>query len=183
MVAGTALLLVGIARAGAADVEIRTFAIQVDGKKSGEYQMNIKRQDDGSVVLTAQSDVRVTLLAIPVYTYSYHAVEVWKNGQLHHFESSGKEKGKDFAVRADVDGSMLRVQANGQEQRVRADVWTTSCWCLPAPNFRNSNVPLFGCGHRRRQGEHVAVHRRRADQGGRPGGELHPLPRHERCPP
>jgi hypothetical protein len=143
--AAAALLLLGVSVARAADVEIRTFDIQVDGKKSGNYQMTITHQPDGSVTLAAQSDVRVTLLAIPVYTYSYHSVEVWKNGLLQHFQSNGKEKSKEFSVRADVNGSTLRVQANGHEQQVRPDVWTTSCWCLPAPGFRNNNVPLFGC--------------------------------------
>jgi hypothetical protein len=143
--AGIGLVLFGQPRARAADVEIRTFSIQIDGKKSGDYQMTINHQDDGAVSLSTQSDVRVTLLAIPVYTYNYRAVEIWKNGRLQHFESNGKEKGKEFSVRADAAGANLHVVANGQEHSAPADVWTTSCWCLPAPGFRNNNVTLLGC--------------------------------------
>jgi Family of unknown function (DUF6134) len=139
------LLMLGLPPAWAADGETRAFTVQVDGKKVGDYRLTIQRQADGSVAVSAQSDVRVTLLGIPVYTYSYRGVEVWKGGCLQHLQSSGKEKGKDFAVRAVVDGTALRVQANGKERRIRADVWTSSCWQLPAPQFRNNSVVLLGC--------------------------------------
>ena len=103
--------------ARAADVETRNFTIQVDDKKSGDYQLTIQRQADGTISTAAHSEVRVTILAIPVYTYSYQGGEVWKDGRLIHFHSSGKENSKEFAIRADLDGSSLRVQANGQEHR------------------------------------------------------------------
>jgi hypothetical protein len=138
-----AALGVGAARAG--DGETRHFTILVDGKKSGDYRMIITGGTDGSVTLSAQSEVRVTLLGIPVYTFSYTGKEVWKAGRLQHFESRGKEKGKDFSVRVDVDGTALRVVANGQEHRVRADAWLTSCWHLPEARYRNNDVVLLGC--------------------------------------
>jgi hypothetical protein len=141
LVAG--FLLGGVCRAG--DVETRNFIVSVDGKKAGDYQLTITRQADGLISTSAHSEVKVTLLAIPVYTYSYQGAEVWKNGKLQHFHSSGQEKGKPFAIRADLDGSSLRVQANGEQRRVSADVWMTSCWQLPATEYRNNNILLMGC--------------------------------------
>jgi hypothetical protein len=129
----------------AADIETRQFVVMVDGKKAGDYQLAITRQPDGTISTSARSEVKVTVLAIPVYTYSYQGAEVWKNGKLQHFQSSGKEKGKEFAVRADLDGTNLNVQANGEQRRVSPDVWMTSCWQLPAAEYRNSNVMLLGC--------------------------------------
>jgi hypothetical protein len=144
LAAGGALALgQGVARAG--DIETRLFTITVDGKKSGDYKMVIQRHGDGTVTLDAQSDVRVTILAIPVYTFSYRGAEVWKAGRLQRFESSGKEKGKEFSVRASLDGADLRVVANGEEHRVRADAWLTSCWQLPEARYRNGEVVLLGC--------------------------------------
>jgi hypothetical protein len=140
------LLMPDAGRAGAAEGETRNYTIQVDGKHAGDYQLIIQPQPDGALVVSAQSDVRVTVLAVPVYTYSYRGQEVWKNGRLQHFESGGKEKGKDFAVRADADGPGLRVQANGREYRARPDVWTTSWWQLPEARYRNAELPLLGCG-------------------------------------
>jgi hypothetical protein len=145
LLAAAALQALGLAQAAAADTETRIFAVNVDGKKAGDYQMVIQRQDDGTVVFQARSDVRVTLLAIPVYTYSYQGREVWKAGALQHFQSTGKEKGKDFAIRADLDGSTIKVVANGQEGHVPADVWMTSCWQLPPARYRNADVQLLGC--------------------------------------
>jgi hypothetical protein len=145
VIAAAGALTLGQSAARAADVETRFFTINVDGKKSGDYKMVIQRQGDGTVTLSAQSEVRVTILAIPVYTFSYRGSEVWKAGRLQHFESTGKEKGKDFTVRADLDGADLRVVANGQEHRVRADAWLSSCWQLPEARYRNNNVVLLGC--------------------------------------
>jgi len=145
LLAATALLAPGSQRARASDIEGRDFTITVDGKQAGDYHMTIRGQDDGTVTLSAQSDVRVTILAVPVYTYSYRGQEVWKNGRLLQFHSSGDEKGKAFDVSAVADGAGLRVTANGQEHRTRPDVWTTSCWQLPPAQYRNADVALLGC--------------------------------------
>jgi len=145
VLAAAGILVFGLPQARAAGIETRTFAIQVDGKKAGDYQLTIQSQPDGSLNVSARSDVCVRVLGVPVYTYSYRAQEVWKAARLQHFQSSGKEKGKDFAVQADLDGQALRVRANGQEQRVRPDVWTTSCWQLPEARYRNNDVTLLGC--------------------------------------
>ena len=145
VLAAAIVLVLDLPQAWAADVETRNYTIQVDGKKAGDYRLTIQAQGDGSVAVSAVSDVRVTVLAIPVYTYSYRGREVWKNGRLQHLESTGKEKGKEFNVRVDRDGSSLHVYANGGEQRVRPDVWTTSCWQLPPASLRNHNVPMLSC--------------------------------------
>ena len=139
------LVLTGAGRAAADDAEVRDFAIQVDGKPAGDYHMTIRRQDDGSVSLSAQSDVRVTVLLVTAYSYSYRGREVWKDGRLQHFESAGKENGKAFAVAADADADGLHVKADGKESVVSADAWTTSCWRLPDARLRNQAIPLMGC--------------------------------------
>jgi Family of unknown function (DUF6134) len=145
LLAAVGFLLLNVAGVRAAAVETRRYTIQVDGKKAGEYQLVVTDQGDGIVTVAARSDVRVTVVAVPVYTYSYVGQEVWRAGRLQHFASSGKENGKDFAVRADADPSGLRVQANGVERHSRPDVWTTSCWQLPEARFRNNDVSLLGC--------------------------------------
>ncbi len=145
LLAGGGLFLPGAGRAAAADAEVRDFVIQVDGKPAGDYHMTIRPQDDGSVVLSAESDVHVAVLLVNVYSYSYRGREVWKQGRLQHFESGGKENGKAFAVSADLNGGELHVKANGQESTLPADAWTTSCWQLPDARRHNQAVPLMGC--------------------------------------
>ena len=145
LLAGGGLILPGAGRAAAADAEVRDFVIQVDGKPAGDYHMTIRSQDDGSVSMSAESDVHVAILLVNVYSYSYRGREVWKQGRLQHFESAGKENGKAFAVSADLAGGELHVKANGQESVLRPDVCTTSCWQLPDAHLRTQSVPLMGC--------------------------------------
>jgi hypothetical protein len=137
--------LLGIPAARAAEQETRIFSITVDGKKAGEYKMVIHKQADGSLALYASSEVRVTVLAVPVYTYSYGGHEVWKDGRLVAFVSKGKEKSKEFSIRANSNGVGIHVVANGKEHDVSADVWTTSCWQLPPAAYRNHAITMLGC--------------------------------------
>jgi hypothetical protein len=145
VLAAAGVLMGGLSGASAAEPQTRTFSITVDGKKAGEYSMVIEKQPDGTAVLLAKSNVRVTVLAIPVYTYSYEGKEVWKDGRLTHFESWGKEKGTAFHIRADADSSALHVVANSKEHTASLDVWTTSCWQLPPAKFRDNAIVMFGC--------------------------------------
>ncbi|HVS36850.1 MAG TPA: DUF6134 family protein [Gemmataceae bacterium] len=139
------IVLSGAGRVAAADAQARDFSIQVDGKPAGDYHMTIRRQDDGTTSLSAQSDVKVAVLLVTAYTYSYRGQEVWKDGRLQHFESTGKENGKPFAVTADADEKGLRVKADGKEFVLRPDAWTTSCWHLPDDRLRNQDIALMGC--------------------------------------
>jgi hypothetical protein len=140
-----ALGLLGSAPARAADQETREFEVIVDGKHAGTYRTTITRGDDGTLTLAAQSDVKVKVLLVTAYSYSYEGREVWQGGRLQSFACTGKENGKPFAVTARADGDLLRVQANGHVHAARPDVWTTSCWQLPAAAFRSGPVPLLRC--------------------------------------
>jgi hypothetical protein len=131
--------------AAAAEPEARDFAVLVDGKKVGEYHALIKEADDGTITLMGRSDVRVTVLAVPVYTYSYQAQEVWKNGRVQRFESSGKENSRRFAISAVAESDLLRVTGNGKSYSTRPDVLLTSCWQLPVAALRNGPVAMLGC--------------------------------------
>jgi hypothetical protein len=139
------MLLLGLPAARAAEQQTRIFSITVDGKKAGEYKMVIHKQADSSMTVYATSEVRVTVLAVPVYTYTYGGHEVWKDGRLQSFASSGKEKSKEFSIRASADGTGLHVVANGKEHTVALDVWTTSCWQLPPAKSRNNAITMLGC--------------------------------------
>jgi hypothetical protein len=143
VVGGFLFPFVGVTEA--ADVETRDFAIQVDGKPAGNYHMVIQHQGNGVVTMSAQSEVLVSVLLLKVFSYSYRGQEVWKDGRLHHFESSGKENGKPFAVAADATSLGLRVKVNGREHTTLPDVWTTSFWHLPGAEQRNKGILLMGC--------------------------------------
>jgi hypothetical protein len=130
--------------AWAADVEVRDFVIWVDGKRAGEYHMTINRDNDGSVVMSGQADVKVSVLLVKTYTYTYRGSESWsKDGQLTGLSSTCNDDGKQYTVTAASDTNGLRVKINGQEKLSRADVWLTTYWRLPLASQRNGAVPLL----------------------------------------
>lgn len=139
---GVLVLFSFAAPAVAAERETRTFQITIDNKPAGQYVMTIARQDDGTEIMTAQADVRVSYL---VYTYKYtlRATETWKDGRLFALESTSNDDGKKFVVSAAADAEGLRVRVNGQEGRARPDVWLTTYWRLPDARYRNAAVPLL----------------------------------------
>lgn len=122
-------------------IETREFAIRVDGKPAGEYRMTI-RDEDGSVNLVAQADVRFRYLLYN-YTYQYRGNETWKDGKLQRLESNTKDDKKQYEVTAWTDGQAMHIKSNGQERTTRPDVWTSTYWRLPDARFRNQPVPLI----------------------------------------
>jgi hypothetical protein len=131
LIGGIALSACNVSRAQAAESEVRTFAIYVDGKSAGSYQMTIAQQDDGATAVSGQADVRVSFAFFTTYTYTYRGKEIWKDGRLQRLESNTNDNGKRFNVLAVAEGKGLRVTVNGQQRNSRADVWTTSYWRLP----------------------------------------------------
>jgi hypothetical protein len=127
----------------AADVETREFSVTVAGKPAGMAYMTITRQDDGTMVMKADTDVKVTFAFVRTVVYSYRGQETWKNGRLHHFESSCNDDGKRYVVAAQVDGDNLRVKVNNQERVTRGDVWLTSYWQQPDAKLINQVLPLL----------------------------------------
>lgn len=128
----------------AADVEVRDYTITVDGKRGGEYHMTIQRQDDGTVSMTGQADVKLSFLGgLKTYTYSYRGTEVWKDGKLMNLSSSSNDDGKQFTVTAAAEANGVRVKSNGQERVTKSDVWLTTYWQLPKAGQRNGAVPLL----------------------------------------
>lgn len=142
---GVAALLSAAPRAGAADTQTRDFNVLVDGSRAGDYHMTIQRQDDGTIAMTNESEVRVKVIGVSFYSYAYRGREVWKAGRLQRLDSNGQENGKPFVVAAVPAGDGLRVTFNGQEHTARPDVWTMTYWMLPPAAYRNRGLPLLGC--------------------------------------
>jgi hypothetical protein len=143
LILGTALCVCGPSRGQVADTEVRSFAIQIDGKPAGNYQLTIVQQEDGSAAVTGQADVRVTFALFTAYRYTYRGKEIWKDGRLQRLESTTNDNGKHFSVVAVAEGNNLRVTVNGQQRASRPDVWTTSYWQLPDGERARRDVALL----------------------------------------
>jgi hypothetical protein len=141
LLVGLALALAPRARAG--DTEVRQFNVSVDDKPAGQYVMTLSKHDDGSVSISCDAHVKVTVLRITAYHYDYSGSEVWKDGRLVSLRSRCDDDGKKFEVSAAADGDKLRVKVNGREKLVRGDVYLTSACCLPGAGRRDGFLPLM----------------------------------------
>jgi hypothetical protein len=141
---GLCTLGADLSMAGAAEKETRLFTVKIDGRPAGDYQMTISRPDDHTFVIDARANVFISYFLIK-YRYSYQGTEVWKDGRLVFLNSKTNDDGKQFEVLAQADGETLRVRMNGKEHAIRPDVWTTTYWSLPAPEFRTQVLALLDC--------------------------------------
>jgi hypothetical protein len=142
LVSGIVLMLVGIARVDA-EGETRDFKVSVDGREAGAYHMTITEEKDGVVKMTGQAEIKVTVLGVTGYKYSYGGTELWKDGRLISFASRCNDDGKKLEVSAVSDGKELRIKANDKETKASADTWTTTYWRLPDPKLRKGELPLM----------------------------------------
>ena len=145
LVAACAVLAPGRA-ASAPEVETRDFSVFVDGKPSGDVHMTINKQEDGSVIMTCDTDIKVVVGVGPFskqYTYSYRGREVWKDARLQRFDSNCNDDGKRSAVGAVAEGDKLRIRVNNEEKLVPGDVWLSSYWAMPDNEKINQTVAII----------------------------------------
>lgn len=143
-VLGLALLITaGVAfPALAADIETRDFAVVVAGKPAGEVHMTIHRQDNGSVVMRCDTDIKVTI-GLASYKYVYRGLEVWKDNRLQRLDSNTDDNGKRYIVSAVAEADGLRVKVNNVERMAKPEVWLTSYWCLPDAKLRTGTIVML----------------------------------------
>ncbi|HEY7327732.1 MAG TPA: DUF6134 family protein [Gemmataceae bacterium] len=137
--AATVLLSAGGIRA--ADSETREFVVKVDGKPSGYANMTIQRQEDGTTIVSCDTNVRVRVL-IKTYIYTCRTRETWKDGRLQQLVSQCNDDGKQFQVSAAAQGDGIHVRVNGREHITKSEAWVSSYWTLPDAKLRDQVIPV-----------------------------------------
>ncbi|HEX4608631.1 MAG TPA: DUF6134 family protein [Urbifossiella sp.] len=141
----SAALVLAAALAGpaaAAETELRTFAVSVDGKAAGTYKMAVRVDDDGTETVAADASIKVRI-AVVSYTYTIQSNEVWKGGRLAAVESYTNDDGKRHSVKGATTADGLTVTADGKIRTVRADVLTSTGWRFPGPAAAPRDVIVF----------------------------------------
>jgi hypothetical protein len=142
-VCAAALLAPAWSAAPAADTETREFHVFVDGKRAGTASMTIAHADDGTTTVAADTEVKVKVLGLNAYSYSYRGKETWKGGKLKKLDSTCNDDGKRFVVSAAAESEGIRIRVNNQERMVSSDVWLTSYWNRPTKEMLDQTVPLI----------------------------------------
>jgi len=140
LVCAVALLLGANARA--ADTETRDFVVRVDGKPAGNAIMTFQRRDDGTTIVTCNTNVRVRVL-IKTYVYTCQTRETWKDGRLQQLAGSCNDDGKQFQVSAVAQADGVHVRVNGREHISKPEVWVSSYWTLPDAKLRDRVIPAL----------------------------------------
>jgi len=89
------------------------FDVVRDGDVVGKYTIHFTRTDQG-VLAEAKVDVDVNLLFVPVYSLTYHARELWSDGELQSIEAFTNDDGDLIHVQATRDADGLEVKTNDQ---------------------------------------------------------------------
>ncbi|MHB1426301.1 MAG: DUF6134 family protein [Gemmataceae bacterium] len=126
----------------AAESETREFVVKVDGKPSGSANMTIQRQDDGTTLVSCDTNVRVKVL-IKTYVYTCRTRETWKDGRLQQLASQCNDDGKQFQVSATAQADGVHVRVNGREHITKPEVWVSSYWTLPDAKQREQVIPVL----------------------------------------
>jgi len=137
-----AVLLGAAVNVRAADSETREFTVKVDGKPAGYANMTIQRQDDGTTIVSCDTNVRVKVL-IKTYVYTCRTQETWKNGRLQQLVSQCNDDGKQFQVAAAAQADGIHVRVNGREHIAKAEAWVSSYLTLPDAKLRDGVIPVI----------------------------------------
>jgi hypothetical protein len=126
----------------AADIETRDFTVLVSGKPAGEVHMTIHKQDNGTIFMRCDTDIKVPHL-LGSYKFIYRGLEEWKDRRLVRLESNTDDNGKRYIVSAVAEAGGVRVKVNNAERMVKPEVWLSSYWRLPDPKLHSSVIPII----------------------------------------
>lgn len=123
------LLLVTTAPALAMDETEKSwrFSVLLDGSPIGYHQFELMPRDSGLEVRSEASfDVR--FLFINAFRYRHSNRELWEGECLRKIESNTRQNGKEFEVSGEPVSDGLRVEVNGEADRLDGCVMSFAYW-------------------------------------------------------
>ncbi len=136
-----------------------TYRIFRKGKAIGSHQLNFEKTND-KLIVNIESSIRVTILKLPVFTFTYRASEQWQNNQLLSVVSSTVENGnkKEMSMRSSGTSSVLSNEnRNSTVNRVN---FATNHWhagALQATRLFNTLTGQVSTNHSKFVGEEDVV--------------------------
>ncbi len=129
-------------RGDSVSTETRKFNISVDGERCGTFRLTIASHPDGRDVVEGDAALELKYF---LYTFRYASkgVETWHSGRLLQLDNAARYGGSKYEVSARRQGQELVVQTNGEQRKVRGDVWVTSYWREPSSALVGQNIALL----------------------------------------
>ncbi len=114
-------------KAAGAYSDLTTYTITRKGKRIGKHELRITRSDN-TIVVDVTSNIQVTLLKIPVFSFDYAAQEIWRDGQLDTVTSRVKENDKVSDVGLNSSGELSNINTLDGPQQVARLKYTSNHW-------------------------------------------------------
>ena len=107
--------------------EIR-FDVRRDKATVGKHLTQFTREGD-RVKVSSDMKLKISVLKIPVYSFSYTAVETWHEGELEQVEVAVKDGKKQKTIFAKRQGNQLAITQNDQpDMETALPILTTNHW-------------------------------------------------------
>ncbi len=142
LLASCSWLAAASAGADAVSTETRQFHISVDGVRCGTFRLTIASHADGRDVVEGDAALELKYF---LYTFRYASkgIETWHAGRLLQLDNAAHYGGSKYEVIVRRQGQELVVQTNGEQRKVRGDVWVTSYWREPNPALVGQEIVLL----------------------------------------
>ena len=136
LAAGLALLAVAVPPAAAAPAEPDpltlygpriVYDVERNGAVIGRHEVTFTRSGD-DLVAEATSTMRVTLLGLPLYRFSYQSRDVWRDGLLVELAATTDDDGSRSGVTAHRDGAEVLIDGSQGRLTAAGPVFPTNHW-------------------------------------------------------
>lgn len=127
--AGLGLSLPARADVSALDIygdELR-FDVVRNGETIGTHVSRFEA-DRGVLIVSSQMEMKITFLAIPVYSFEYQSRGVWKDGALSQLSISARDGMEKIAIRADPVPGGLGITGPSGRVDVPGTIMPTNHW-------------------------------------------------------
>lgn len=104
-----------------------TYTITRKGKPIGTHNINFDR-DNNQLTVNVVSEIRVTVLKIPVFSFDYQATEIWQNDQLVSVNSEVQENNKNTVVSMESTAEKTTLKTAGGQQTVDRLFFSSNHW-------------------------------------------------------
>ena len=107
--------------------DVTTYTITRKGKKIGSHELRFAR-DNNTLVVDVNSEIEVTVLKIPVFTFKYTAQETWRDGKLLSVTSRVRENDKTSDVGLSSNGDLSNTNTLTGPLQVTRLNYTSNHW-------------------------------------------------------
>lgn len=103
------------------------YVVYRNNKKIGQHSITFEDRN-GTLVVTAETRMRVKFLFITAYRYHYFSQETWQDGVLQSINTLVNDNGDKINTAAEMRGSSFIARSGSDLRTIAAPIFTTNHW-------------------------------------------------------